>query len=61
MDNLIAKIDDARRSWDDDATYLLAKNKKNTFRIRTQPFRIITNKSKSTESKLHGCKTQLCQ
>ena len=40
MDNLITKIDDARRSWDDDATYLLAKNKQTLLGLGLNPLEL---------------------
>ena len=40
MDNLIAKIDEARRSWDDDATYLLAKNKQTLLELGLNPLEL---------------------
>ena len=40
MDNLIAKIDEGRRSWDDDATYLLAKNKQTLLELGLHPLEL---------------------
>ncbi len=37
MDNLIAKIDHSRRNWEDDATYLLAKNKQTLLDLGLNP------------------------
>ena len=40
MDNLISKVDQARRTWEDDATYLLAKNKQTLLDLGLNPLEL---------------------